>query len=140
MSKYFWRGEPVTVRFGLVKVEENKEKPLYWYNYEVAVDNPASKFSFVDAIEITTKDSVFCIANHFGVGVYKLLQGGWPNVSHFSLPGGSMFLEQKGFEEFHSEFNLIGYEKYERLRRRWQAKHFPEEFNKNERLRKLFKK
>ena len=34
---YQWQGENVKVVFGYCTITENKEKPLYWYNYEVAM-------------------------------------------------------------------------------------------------------
>lgn len=140
MSKYFWQGALVKTRFGWIKVRENKEKPLYWYNYEVATDDPASSFAMLPAIEITSEEGMFYIANHFGVGSYKLQKGGWPDVAHFSFNDDAIFVESKGCEEFYKDFDLEAYEEHELKRRKWQARHFPEEFNKNERLRKSIKK
>lgn len=83
-ARYCWQGQPVKVRFGYCLIQENKEKPLWWWNYEVLEMGK----EIIEAIEVTTDDGhVFVIANHFGCGVGKLEKGGWPNFPHFSLDG-----------------------------------------------------
>lgn len=139
MSKYKWHGEPVKTRFGFYKIDENKAKPLYWYNFECAHDvfyNPIiSQRAYVPCIEVSTSDGqVFYIANHFGIGVHKLLAGGWPSHSHFSLSGG---IFEENWNDVFYQFDLDGYEKHEAKRRKWQQKEFPDEFAKSERLMKM---
>lgn len=142
MGKYKWHGESVKTKFGFYKIEENKEKPLYWYNFECAHDDYYNRqqktHAYVPCVEVTTKcGQVFYIANHFGIGIHKLLAGGWPSHSHFSLNGGE-------FDEHWRTgiyvFDLDSYEKHEAKRRKWQAENFPDEFSKSERLMKLVQK
>jgi len=137
MSVYKWQGQPVEVEHGLCLVTVNEEKPLYWYNYEASMEIGGK---LIEAIKVKVKDShSFCIANHFGIGVHKLLNGGWPNYQHFSL-------DIKLFDGCIPEsmaikkFNLEGFEEYETNRRAWQKKEYPEDFEKSERLRKSFYK
>ena len=127
MGKYQWQGFDVKITIGLCKVTRNEEKPLYWYNYECATNNGYDfKSALVPAVKIETDTESFCIANHFGIGIHKLINGGWPNYSHFSLPS-------EGFEKywkdgFHiTEFDSEGYAKHEGERRQWQKESFPEE-------------
>ena len=75
-QKYFWQGKSVKVQFGYCKVQENKERPLWWYNYECFLSK-SKKCTIIEAIKIEGKEP-FVIANHFGIGVYKLMNGGWP--------------------------------------------------------------
>ncbi len=139
-SKYAWHGIPVQTRFGLARVKTNKEKPLYWYNYEVAMSETEFQgYALISAIEVTTENSTFLISNHFGIGVLKLIKGGWPSSAHFSFDDDAEFTEHKEFEKFDGTFDLDGYEKHEAARRRWQKENFPEDFDRSERLRKLFK-
>ncbi len=148
-KKYQWQGEPVTVKFGYVLQQENKEKPMYWYNFEChtkeqingdreidhMVMNNGSHFSLIPAIKVTTgSDSEFLLANHFGIGVRKLLKGGWPNHAHFSLNG--EFKESAAPYFKIASFDLDGYEKHESDRRSWQKKEYPEQFEKLEALRR----
>ena len=87
--KYKWQGEPVKVTFGNCIVIENKEKPLWWWNYEcnegsASLDGKA----VIPSLKIKTKEgNEFMIANHFGIGIHKLLNGGWPSHAHFSVDG-----------------------------------------------------
>lgn len=137
MNKLQWQGDPVKTKFGYCNVSENKEKNLWWYNFECNEDVILQGVAAIPAIEVTYGNQKFCIANHFGIGYHKLIHGGWPNYSHFSLP-------DDGFvEDHHSEFNihkfdLEGYEQHEAERRKWQKQQFPEEFEKMERLRVCF--
>jgi len=50
-QKYFWQGKPVKVQFGYCKVQENKERPLWWYNYECFLIK-SKKCTIIDAIKI----------------------------------------------------------------------------------------
>lgn len=132
-TPYQWQGEPVTVEFGRSIVHENKEKPLFWYNYECNSEPPKGT-ACIPSIKVTTKDgSSFVIANHFGIGVYKLLSGGWPSHTHFSV--GEDFTEDKDFSI--TEFDKSCYVAYEAGRTAWQKKNFPEEYERMDALRRL---
>jgi len=142
MSKYQWQGEPVQVEFGYVNQKENLDKPLYWYNYECAMNKVGAewkhKFALIPACKVTSSNgSMFLLANMSGIGVHKLLNGGWPNYAHFSLDG-----------EFHQSdermwaiksFNEDEYSERESKRRNWQKIHCPVEFERSEKLREAFK-
>lgn len=146
-NNYQWHGEPVAVRFGYVKQKENTEKPLFWYNFEChnekqlddsyQTDRMCSgdgrKFALIPAIEVTQGTQTWVIANHYGIGVNKLLKGGWPNSTHFSLQG--EFKEESAPYFKITEFDLEEFEYHEYHRRTWQKDNYPEEFERMERLR-----
>jgi len=141
-NKYKWQGEPVYVRFGYVNQKENKEKPLYWYNFECytkeqldgtfEIDHMVcangDHFSLIPAIEVTYNGTPFLLANHYGVGVSKLLKGGWPNHRHFSLDGDFSESNQPYFK--FTKFYLEEYEHHENNRTNWQRKNYPVEFER----------
>lgn len=152
-ANYQWQGEPVSVRFGFVNQQENSEKPMYWYNFECYnkeeidgsfkddhfVKNNGKHFSLIPAIEVKSQDGyTFILANHYGIGISKLLKGGWPNHTHFSLDGD--FNEDNAPYFAFKEFDLEGYEKHESERNKWQKKNYPAEFEKMQRLRNLIRK
>lgn len=137
MKKYQWQGEPVKVQFGYCKVSENKERHLWWYNFECNISG--CDFALIGAIKITAKDGKpFVIANHFGVGDYKLSQGGWPNCTHFSLPLDS-FVPCKLACYKITEFDSIEYALHEANRNKWFKDNYPVEHEKMEALRKMCK-
>lgn len=130
MGKYQWQGEPVKIKYGSCIVKENKEKPLFWYNYECYPDGLAC----VPCIEVTTKDGyTFMIANHFGIGIHKLINGGWPSHQHFSVEGKFSTKPQLRY----SEFDLESFEEHEAARNNWQKKHYPKEWEKKQALLKM---
>lgn len=148
-DQYQWQGEPVNVRFGFVVQYENIDKPIYWYNFEcntkqklsgeIKVDhmvaNDGRHLSLIPAIEVETQSGYkFLLANHFGIGVSKLLKGGWPNHAHFSLDG--EFKESKAPYFKFTSFDLEGYEAHESARNTWQKKNYPVEFERIEALRR----
>lgn len=136
MKNYKWQGNPIKTEFGYCRVKENKEKVLWWYNYECN-EFPSTGTSVVPAIKVTMKDGYeFCIGNHFGIGHHKLINGGWPGFYHFSLDVNDF---EKSPEPAYNlkEFYLEWFESYEAGRRRWQKENFPEEFEKSERLRRM---
>jgi hypothetical protein len=141
---YQWQGENVKVLFGYSTVTENKEKPLFWYNYEVAMAEGDE--ALIPAIKITTKagDS-FVLANHYGIGLLKLRSGGWPDKTHFSLPADSFQVSNRAeFVYTVRQFNQGAYSRHEENRRKWQEKNVPkgweDEYEKIEGLRSLIKK
>lgn len=135
-TNYCWHGEPVEVKFGYCNISENTEKPMYWYNYECRTSSVIGS-ALIPAIYITSKDGQqWVIANHFGIGIYKLLQGGWPNCTHFSLDKNT-FKEAKEKYFAIREFDHDAYSEHESARRKWQKREYPEEFEKMESLRKL---
>lgn len=141
-----WQGEPIETRFGYVMIKENKNKPLYWYNFECNTrvnhnkkyvpNYGLSGIALIEAIEIKQGDSKFVISNHFGIGVSKLLKGGWPNHTHFSLDG--EFTQDNNFAIY--DFDEIGYSNHEAERNKWQKENYPVEFKKLEDFKNSFKK
>ncbi len=128
MKKYQWQGKDVKVKFGFCTPKENYDKPLWWSNYETVC--------LKEAIPALMINDDFVISNHFGIGVYKLLQGGWPNCSHFSLPKDEFM--QDGSHCFRiTEFDLDGYSERESKRNKWFKANYPEEHEKMEALRRM---
>lgn len=134
-TNYQWQGELIKVKFGNCVVKVNKDKPLWWYNYDCSLTHEDS--ACIEAIKITTKDGyTFMIANHFGIGIHKVSNGGWPNYGHSSLDGEFSTKPQCRLVDF----DLEGYEQYQQGRRAWQKENYPEEFANSERLRGLIRK
>jgi len=143
---YEWQGQPIKTEFGYCIVTENKDKPMYWYNYECNWDDyhnkerrsSGDKRAIIPAIKITYEDQVFCIANHFGIGVHKLINGGWPSHRHYSLPvDGFDSVIPKGEKIIFclKQFDLEGFEAHESERKKWQKRTHPIEFEKSEAMR-----
>jgi len=137
MKRYQWQGEPVTVTFGMMTVKKNTEKLLYWYNYE-CVQNAPDERAIILALKIEIGEHVFYISNHCGIGVHKLLNGGWPSHAHFSLPEDGKFEATKMNAIY--KFNEECYAQYESERRDWQKKNYPEEFKRSEALRDVIRR
>jgi len=150
MNKYQWQGEPVKVEFGEVLVTENKDKPLFWYNfecyyrlnlndeYEYIYCSSNKRIGICDAVKVIHSTGEFIIANHFGIGVHKLLNGGWPNYQHFSLNGDFQATSWK--EHLHlKKFDELGFSKHEAARRNWQKQTYPIEFEKMKNLRSVIR-
>lgn len=140
-NKYKWHGEPVIATFGSVLTKPNIEKPLWWYNYECAISK--NSMALLPAIRVETKSGeVFVIANHFGIGVHKLLNGGWPNYQHFGLDT-DKFTEADGQIDrylFIKSFDEEEFSKHESERDKWQKENYPKEYEAAEALRAAFKK
>ena len=149
-NQYQWHGQPVKVEFGYCRVTENKEKPLWWYNYECLWDDyhqkerrsAGEKFAHVPAIKVHGEGQPFCIANHHGIGVHKLINCGWPSHKHFSLPvegfaSCSSLPKEENMLYSIRKFDLELFEKHEAGRRAWQKRNYPEDFAMMEELRKL---
>jgi len=134
-NKYFWQGEPVKVEFGNCIVKKNKEKPLWWYNYECSLE-PMYEKACIPAIRITASwGEPFVISNHCGIGVYKLMKGGWPDSTHFSLDGKFSTKPQLKI----TEFDLEAFQQHEAERRKWQIETYPEEMAKIKGLEDMIK-
>ena len=153
-AKYFWQGEPVRIEFGAAYPEENKEKPLFWYNYECNCDflqdkpiYDTHKFCMLPAIKIYYKDQKpFIISNHFGIGVNKLLKGGSPRHTHFSFADNVKFETIDELESWVlkqsfkiTEFDEEGFSNYEAKRNKWQKENFPEEYEEMEKFKNSFR-
>lgn len=153
-AKYFWQGEPVRIEFGAAYPEENKEKPLFWYNYECNWDflqdkpiHDTRKIGMLPAIRIYYQDQKpFIISNHFGIGVNKLLKGGSPRHSHFSFADNVKFetideLVSWGLKQSFkiTEFDEEGFSNYEAKRNKWQKENFPEEYEEMEKFKNSFR-
>lgn len=137
MSKYQWQGTPARVQFGYVHQEENTDKPLYWYNYECSLERIGAefnkRFALIPAIKVTQGNQSFVISNYAGLGVHKLLNGGWPNYAHASLDGKFHESEERHWRIL--SFNEDEYAERESERNNWFAKEFPEEFKKLQALK-----
>jgi hypothetical protein len=150
-NNYEWQGKPCDVLFGYVLQEENTEKPLYWYNFECHTkEKPdgsfkpermccanGKHFAVIPAVQVTQDGYSFLLANHYGIGVHKLKNGGWPNYAHFSLNG--KFEESSAPYFAFKKFDLEEYERHESERRKWQKKEYPVNFEKLELLRQAGK-
>jgi hypothetical protein len=140
-SVYQWQGEPVKVVFGYCEVFTNKEKLLYWYNYECDISKLFKGKALIPAIKIISNDNdySFVIANHYGIGISKLKKGGWPNHTHFSLDN-NLFVEDTHRAFNIRKFDFEQYSEYETNRENWQKENFPEEYNKIRSLRNMIVK
>lgn len=135
-TKYQWQGEDVKVVFGNCIVKEVQDKPLWWYNYECNIGLPKG-MACIPTVQITTKDKhTFMLSNHYGIAVHKLINGGWPNFSHFSIDGVFSTIPQLKFKKF----ELPAYEQHESDRRRWQKENFPHEHTHMEAMRAIIKR
>ncbi len=133
---YQWQGEPVKYKFGNCIVRENREKPMWWYNFECLTNKVSIGMECIPVIQVIPKSGrSFMIANHFGIGHHKLINGGWPNYAHFSVDGEFSDWPELRYDEFDHE----GYSEHEAARRKWQKEKYPEEFERMEALRKTIK-
>lgn len=127
MSNYKWHGEPVQVEFGFSEVIPKEEMPGYWLNYEHSQGK-----KWIESLKVTTQDGKeFCISNHSGIGVNKLLKGGWPSNSHFSLPLDTFHPDPLGVV---LEFNRDAWEEQERNRDAWLKENNPDVWAKRKAL------
>lgn len=138
VRRYQWQGEDVDVVFGYCLVTENKEKPMYWYNYNVFRNG--QKPTKIRAIKVDTSDGQsFCLSNDYGEGVHKVENGGYPNIPHFSLPLDA-FVESDDFRHKRLLFDRYGSKQEELDRRQYFRANYPEEFKKAEALRNMILK
>ncbi len=141
-NKYFWQGESVKAIFGYSRVTPNLDKPLYWYNYDCFVDDkgytsPKEKpVAIIPAIKIEYDNGSFVIANMFGQGWHKLVNGGWPSHSHYSLPDEGFHKSNK-YEYALKEFDEEVLAEYRVKADAWFKKTYPEEYEKMQRFKKL---
>lgn len=120
-----WQGEPIKIRFGFMGVSTNKEKPLYWYNYECR-DNGYAAFL---CIEIKQHGQTWYIDNSYNYGIKKLRAGGWPNHGHKSLPDNTFaFTEVRDKGDIaimlESEFDEESFAEDEAKREKWIKENF----------------
>lgn len=133
-----WHGEPVLIEYGTCIVKRNTEKPLWWYNYEVAMSRDASEQACIEAIRILPNyGPPFAIANHFGIGEHKLDHGGWPTHVHHSLPVETF--KKSSTPIIHGKLNEPEYAAHEAARDAWMKREHPEEYNKLDGLRRLIR-
>ena len=125
-----WQGEPVNVYFGSCTVSADKGKPLMWYNFECLQFSMDGFYNF-PAILIEYGKEHFVLANHFGVGIAKLLAGGWPEHRHFSLPTDKF---KQNDDYIITEFKRDDFEEHELDRKAWQKENYPEEYAKLQQL------
>ena len=123
------------IKFVSIWVTLDLRNPLYWFNYECALseDNTAS----IPCIQVFYRDESFVISNHFGIGVHKLSNGGWPNFPHYSIG------EDEHFEDDKKPiliFDEPGYREHEGKREAWRKENYPAEYEKLSLLRSLIKK
>ena len=117
---YQWQGIDVSVEFGYASLIENKRKPLLWYHYEVQTGKVPLPAILVHYRPGTNGHS-FVIANHHGIGVAKLMSGGWPDLPHFSVPADS-FTPDDQYARL--EFDGEAYQAHETARRSWQEEKY----------------
>jgi len=130
MSKYQWQGEPVKVEHGYCMVKTNKDKPLWWYNYECRKNGSAAIF----ALKVTTKDGYsFIISNEYGIGSHKLKNGGWPSYRHFSLDG-TFHTNMKSKQ---TTLDLEGFQQHEAEREKWFKENYPIEYEEIDALKRI---
>lgn len=132
-----WQGEPVTVEFGFSIIQENTDRPLYWYNYECFLNGDMGRTA-VESIRITCGNGEqFVIANHFNIGVNKLLNGGWPNHKHSSLPDDGFYPDLDDLIKPEDLiFNEEEYAEHEAARDKYFEQNYPEDFARLEALKK----
>lgn len=136
---FLWNGEKIeSARFGYVVQPPNKEKPLYWYNWEVEKQKALEiEPCMIPAIEITTKDGdPFIIANIGGIGVYKLEAGGMWTHQHLSLDG--EFTEDENFAVY--EYSQADFAIYHKGLENWQKAKDPQAWERLEALRSSYDK
>lgn len=149
MSEYKWNGQPAAVEFGSCLVRTNEENPLWWYNFECYPSGKAhiptlritiehgSRVCFTSNTFIgKEKMYTFMISNHFGIGVHKLLNGGWIEYTEFSIEGSF----STNIAARITKFDLEGYEAHEAERAKWQQRNHPEEWAKKQALRYTIRK
>lgn len=124
-QNYQWQGEPVTIRFGYVRVEQVVDKPLYWYNYEVWLST--KDHAHIHAVEVNYQGRTFNMSNKYGYAMHKLLNGGGPRLPHASLPNDN-FIEDESARIV--EFDREGYYKYVEYRDHYFMSKYPEEYKK----------
>lgn len=134
--KYQWQGEPVQVEFGYCVEYTNKDKPMFWYNYECE-QLPGKGQAIIPAVRVLTKEGSFVLSNHHGIGVKKLLAGGWPNERHYSLTDAG-FVRSSSEEYRITEFDGKGFTVHELKREKWQATVHPKEYRKLKQLELMF--
>lgn len=133
---YQWHGEPVMVEFGLCTGGLVKDKPLWWTNYECSFSPGKSGFA-IEAVKVIYGKEEFVISNQYGRGVHKLLNGGWPNLGHGSLPMDG-FMKDDDFAIY--EYDEDAFQEYEAKREQWQKKNFPEDYKKIQSLKAMIKR
>ena len=158
MSRYRWNDRPVKIEHLWVKIKENKDQPLYWYNYNVNAYGESKDWVIMTAIEITTKEGEkFIISNHFGTGINKCRKGGCADQYHGSFRKVDIIEVIRKNSDLYKKWSYIGdrdnnlleiniqlneklYVQEEQERRAWQKMYYPEEFKKLDALRKAFTK
>ena len=134
-----WQGEPIDVQFGWLCVAKNKDKPMYWYNFECE----ETGFAVFFAIRIKQHGQVWYISNEYGEGLRKLKAGGWPNLGHRSLPNDGAFERMRNPEDIaitlEHEFDEVAYAEHESKREKWMKDKFggTEAYNKIIAIRKM---
>jgi len=156
MSRYKWNDKLVTIEHLWVKIKENEDQPLYWYNYNVNVEGEARNWTIMPALEITTeRGEKFIISNHYGTGINKCRKGGCADQYHGSFRKCDILEVIRYESESYKRLSYIGdrdnhllekniqlrekaYVQEEQERRAWQRKYYPQDFEKLEQLRKSF--
>ena len=133
--KYYWQGESVKIKFILAQVAPDLKNPIYWFNYECALsENSTAK---IPCVQVFYRDEPFIIANHFGIGVHKMINGGWPNFPHHSIGDNEPFEPD---ENPILVFDKMGYKRHEESRDEWREKNYPAEYKRLSFLKSLLKK
>lgn len=131
---YRWEDVPVDVKFGYCEITPSRDKRLWWYNFECSL---MKGIAIIPAVKITTERFVFVNSNHCGIGVHKLLNGGWPQDPHFSLPL-STFHADNDYAIY--EFDRELFENHEQKRIEWESRNVSANRIKLEELHKYILK
>ena len=137
MQQYKWQGEVVQITFGYSEVNYNEKRALWWSNYECSKQQ--DKIAIIPSVRVMYRDKSFVIANHFGVAVQKLTQGGWPQYTHFSLSDAPFTSTQNSVYNI-KKFDEKKYAVHEQARSKWQQKNFPQQYNQMQQLVAKIKK
>lgn len=121
LDQYMWNGDHVTVRFGYVIAQVIEKYPLHWMNYEAVA---TGRDNLIPALEVLLPSGeVRLIANHYGVGIKKLLDNSM--LVLMTIPNHLPFVEARQFTI--TDFDKRAFEEHEKSRIIWQRMNFPEE-------------
>ena len=135
-SKYQWQGTFVRVEFGYSEIYPNKEKPLWWSNYECSLVDDG--VAIIPSVRVHYNKTSFVLANHFGIAIHKLENGGWPNMQHFGLQDDNFTATDKSFYNI-TRFNQAAYKHREQQRSKWMQINYPQQFEQMQALQKMIR-
>lgn len=138
MSKYQWQGIGVKAEFGSTFINVNKKRPLWWSNFECSVDTIGRVVIPVVLITIKGKDS-FMIANHYGIGKHKLINGGLSSYRHFIVKSDDIDWIPD-YRYSYDDFDEEAFNQHEASRNKWQQENYPKQYRETKALKRLIKR